>query len=195
LREALTAASNEAVTSTRAYPQETIDADVVQLRRVVVDDAPALADAVGQSLDHLRPWMPWATPEAATARAQVRFLEETTLRWEQGSDHVYAMVAPGDAGIRGVIGLHRRIGPGGIEIGYWVHVAHSGRGLGLVAATAVTAAGLALPDVQRVEIHTDEANVRSASIPARLGYRLDRLDVREPQAPGETGRLQIWIRP
>ena len=195
LRAALTAASNGAVTSILAHPPETIDGGAVQLRRVVVDDAAALADAVGQSLDHLRPWMPWATPQAATVRAQTRYLEETTARWEQGSDYVYGIGARGDPGIRGVIGLHRRIGPAGIEIGYWVHVAHAGRGLGLAAATAVTTAGLALPDVERVEIHTDEANVRSASIPTRLGYRLDRVDLRDPQAPAETGRLQIWITP
>jgi RimJ/RimL family protein N-acetyltransferase len=192
---ALAVASNGAVTSTLAHPPETIDADAVHLRRVVLDDAAALADAVGQSLDHLRPWMPWATPAAATVRAQTRFLEDTTPRWEQGADYVYVMGAPGDPSVRGVIGLHRRIGPGAIEIGYWVHVAHAGRGLGLAAATAVTTAGLALPDVERVEIHTDEANVRSASIPARLGYRLNRVDLRDPQAPGETGRLQIWITP
>jgi RimJ/RimL family protein N-acetyltransferase len=172
-----------------------VDADALQLRRVVVSDAAALAEAVRQSLDHLRPWMPWATAEAGTVDAQVRFLEDMTTQWEEGRSYVYAMGSAGDTGIRGVIGLHRRVDPGGIEIGYWVHVAHAGRGLGLAAARAVTETAFSLPDLERVEIHTDEANVRSASIPARLGYRLDRIDGREPQAPAETGRMQIWIQP
>jgi RimJ/RimL family protein N-acetyltransferase len=47
--------------------------------------------------------------------------------------------------------------------------------------------------VQRVEIHTDEANTISAAIPQRLGYRLDRIEDRVPAAPSETSRLQIWI--
>ena len=47
--------------------------------------------------------------------------------------------------------------------------------------------------MQRVEIHTDEANTISAAIPQRLGYRLDRIDERVPAAPAETGRLQIWV--
>jgi RimJ/RimL family protein N-acetyltransferase len=63
------------------------------------------------------------------------------------------------------------------------------------AAKAVTEAAEALDDVDRVEIHTDEANVRSAAIPRKLGYRLERVDVRRPEAPGESGRLQIWVRP
>ena len=40
----------------------------------------------------------------------------------------------------------------------------------------------------------DEANVRSAAIPKRLGYTLDRVETRPPEAPGETGRMQIWVR-
>jgi RimJ/RimL family protein N-acetyltransferase len=194
LRRAFGAASNGSVTATFASPPETVDAEGLQLRRVVVDDAAALAEAVGQSLDHLHPWMPWATAEAGTVDAQVRFLEDMTREWEQGRSFVYAMGAAGDTAIRGVIGLHRRVAPGGIEIGYWVHAAHAGRGLGLAAARVVTVTALSLPDIERVEIHTDEANVRSASIPARLGYHLDRVDVREPQAPAETGRIQIWIQ-
>ena len=63
------------------------------------------------------------------------------------------------------------------------------------AAKAVTEAAEALDDVDRVEIHTDEANLRSSAIPQKLGYRLDRVDVRIPEAPGECGRLQIWVRP
>ena len=95
----------------------------------------------------------------------------------------------------GIIGLHRRIGPRAVEIGYWTHVDHAGRGYMTAAAKAVTEAAEALDDVDRVEIHTDEANLRSAAIPQKLGYRLDRVDVRIPEAPGESGRLQIWVRP
>ena len=39
----------------------------------------------------------------------------------------------------------------------------------------------------------DEANVRSAAIPKRLGYTLERVERRPPEAPGETGHMQIWI--
>lgn len=183
------------MTPTLARPPEIIDAGPASLRRAVVDDAAALARAVGESLDHLRAWMPWATPRAATPEAQVEFLQEITLKWDHGTDFAYFISLPDETGIQGMIGLHRRVGPGGIEIGYWVHAAYGRRGLALAAAGAVTAAALELPDVERVEIHTDEANVRSASIPAKLGYRLDRIDCRQPQAPSETGRMQIWLRP
>ena len=69
----------------------------------------------------------------------------------------------------------------------------SRRGYATACARALTRVGLALSDVDRVEIHTDEANVISAAIPRRLGYRLDRIDERPPDAPAESGRLQIWV--
>jgi RimJ/RimL family protein N-acetyltransferase len=46
--------------------------------------------------------------------------------------------------------------------------------------------------VQRLEIRCDEANVASAAVPARLGYRLcDTVSV-PVTAPSETGRWQVW---
>ena len=47
-----------------------------------------------------------------------------------------------------------RIGPGAIELGYWVHVDFTGRGYATACARALTQAGLALSDVARVEIQS-----------------------------------------
>jgi RimJ/RimL family protein N-acetyltransferase len=47
----------------------------------------------------------------------------------------------------------------------------------------------------RVEIHCDEANVRSAAVPRRLGYRLDRIEDDRVSAPGDLGRSMIWVWP
>jgi hypothetical protein len=68
-----------------------------------------------------------------------------------------------------------------------------GHGYATACARALTQAGLALCDVVRVEVHTDEANAISAAIPRRLGYRLDRVDELPPEAPAHSGRLQIWV--
>jgi RimJ/RimL family protein N-acetyltransferase len=86
-----------------------------------------------------------------------------------------------------------RVGPGVVELGYWVHVDFTGRGYATACARALTQAGLALSGVARVEIHTDEANAISAAIPRRLGYRLDRVDELPPEAPAHSGRLQLWV--
>jgi RimJ/RimL family protein N-acetyltransferase len=174
-------------------PAEVLEIPRGVLSRISAADAEATARAVRASLDHLRPWLPWATPQAAEAQAQRQHCIEAGEQWDSGSDYVYVLRPDSSDEVIGCFGLHRRIGPGAIEIGYWVHAGFTGRGYATASARALTLAGLALPDVERVEIHTDEANKISAAIPQRLGYRLDRIDERVPAAPSETSRLQIWI--
>jgi RimJ/RimL family protein N-acetyltransferase len=191
-------------------PPERVDAGAVVLRRIRSTDAGAVAAAVAGSLDHLRPWMPWATPDSADRGNQLARVAEADEMWESGISHIYSVLTADHGTLVGEIGLHRRSGevrePEGlksapqpsrghcIEIGYWIAGSQTRRGFGTSAAAAITDVALALPGVSRVEIHCDEANTASAAIPRKLGYRLDRIEVRKPEAPGESGRLMIWAR-
>jgi RimJ/RimL family protein N-acetyltransferase len=170
-----------------------VPAGALLLRKMRRDDAVPVAAAVGASLDHLRPWMPWATPEAADHRSQLARIEEAAEMWATGTDYIYLIMVDDGATVAGTIGLHRRVGDGGIEIGYWISAEHTRRGYATAAAGALTPVALALPGVRRVEIHCDEANVPSAGVPRKLGYRLDHIEPHEPEAPGERGRRMIWV--
>lgn len=174
-------------------PAEEVRSPRLVLRRVRADDAVGIALAVGASLDYLKPWMAWATREATEPRTQLIRAAEADELWEAGSDFIYAILLPPGHTVIGEIGLHRRVGEGGIEIGYWVNARHAGRGLGTEAARMLTEVALALPGVTRAEIHCDEANLASAAIPRKLGYRLDRIDAHQPEAPGEQGRRMVWV--
>ena len=112
---------------------------------------------------------------------------------ETASDFIYSILLPPGQTVIGEIGLHRRVGEGGMEIGYWVDTRYAGRGLGTEAARMLTEVALALPGVAPAEIHCDEANLASAAIPRKLGYRLDRIDPHQPEAPGEQGRRMVWV--
>jgi RimJ/RimL family protein N-acetyltransferase len=191
----MTAASSVSPAKPFARPPEIIDAGPVVLSRNSVDEAELVATAIRDSLDHQRPWMPWAMEENATVEHQAARLAGVAAAWDAGTEFVYVARFEGDPSFVGMIGMHRRIGPRGIEIGYWAHARHAGRGYMSAAARAITEAAAALPDIDRVEIHTDEANVRSAAIPRKLGFRLDRIDSVTPDAPACTGRMQIWVNP
>jgi len=173
-------------------PAEVLEVPYVLLSRTRESDAGQLAHAVGASLDHLRRWLSWATEEAADVQAQRRRCREAETHWDSGCAYRYVL-RPGQA--EQVIGGFDlwRIGPGAVELGYWVHVDFTGRGYATACARALTQAGLALSGVARVEVHTDEANAISAAIPRRLGYRLDRVDERPPELPAHSGRVQIWV--
>jgi RimJ/RimL family protein N-acetyltransferase len=175
-------------------PPELVEVDHgVRLTRPVDADVGPWVAAVNESREHLEPWMPWArTP--ASSRSMGAYLRQVDEGWESREEFGY-LIRPrsGDAVIGGC-GLHTRRGrPGVLEIGYWVHVAHTGRGLATGTARALTATALGLGDVGSVVIRVDAANERSLGVPRRLGYRLDRTERRIPQAPGEVGQLLIWV--
>jgi ribosomal-protein-serine acetyltransferase len=172
-------------------PPELLSHGQVRLRRWRPDDADALLAAVIESQGHLRPWMPWADGYDEASAAE--YVRECDAQWASGSAFAYAVIV-GDQ-IVGSAGLHNRIGIGALEIGYWVHVDWTCRGIATEATAALTEAALALPGIDRVEIYHDAANVASGRIPAKLGYaRLGERPTRAlwPAAPGETGTDVIW---
>ena len=178
-------------------PPERIELDALTLRRSTASDAGAIASAVAANLAHLAPWMPWATPAAARLEAQQERLRETVAAWERRSDFEFVVVPRGhdDGPVLGIFALHRRIGPRAIELGYWLSHEVTGRGYATAAARALTDAALAVEDIDCAEIHCDEANARSRRVPERVGYRLDRVEDDDVEAPGEVGRSMIWTYP
>jgi RimJ/RimL family protein N-acetyltransferase len=175
-------------------PPERVDAGPVIVRRVQAGDAGAIAAAVAASLDTLRPWMPWATPAAADRANQLARVAEADHRWESGLSYTYSVLTAETGTLVGEVALHRRAGDSSVEIGYWIAAGQAGRGYGTSASAALTSVALALNGVNRVEIHCDAANAGSVAVARRLGYRLDRIEERRAEAPGESGRLMIWVR-
>lgn len=175
-------------------PPELVELDGdTYLRWSTVEDADAIARAVGESLEHLKPWMPWANAQSADAEFQRGRLRNQPQQRERGEEWQYGVYANGDDAFLGSIGLMTRRGPGTLEIGYWLHVAAGRRGLATDAARALTEVGLRVRGIERMIIACDEANARSAAIPQRLGYALERVEQRAPEAPGESGRVQLWV--
>src|ERR1700732_4740627 len=137
-------------------PDDLIEHGPVTLRRPRADDLDAVFQAVTESLDHLRPWMPWAA--TYTRASAAGFLAKSARDWADGNEYNYAIIT--DDVLVGGCGLMGRIGPGGLEIGYWVHRAWTRRGLATAASAALVEAAFRLPSVDRIEIVHDELTVR-----------------------------------
>lgn len=162
------------------------------LRRHAAHDLDALHAAIEESRDHLRPWMPWADQ---TRIETASFLAGAVESWTARREFGYLIVDATDGAVLGGCGLHDRLGPEALEIGYWRRAGANGRGVVTAAVRALTAAALAEPDITRVEIHCDEANQASAAVARRAGYRLVRIDDVPVRAPAELGRQMIWGSP
>lgn len=155
------------------------------------DDAEALAVAITTSLDHLRPWMPWAEFEPLPIEDRRKLIAEWEKEWQSGSDVIFGVFRDGTP--IGGCGLHRRLGTDGLEIGYWIHVDHTGRGYATEVSAALADLAFSVHGVTRVEIHHDRANVASEGVPRALGYELVAERADEITAPGEAGFDCTWV--
>ena len=171
------------------------------LRPWSVDDAPALAAAVADSVEHLRPWMEWIAAEPQTVAQRRRWIAQCERDRAAGGALVLGAFAGAGAGVAGGCGLHQRLGSGGLEIGYWIHPGFLRRGLATAASRLLTSAAFRLPGISFVEIHHDKANVASGGVPRKLGFELVGETPEPPTAPGEMGiecrwRIErdVWLR-
>ena len=171
-----------------ASPDEVIERGDVTLRRYRADDLDAVLQAVTDSVDHLCPWMPWAASYDRASAAG--FLAKTAQEWADGTAYGYAITTGGV--LAGGCSLMARIGPGGLEIGYWVHRASTRRGLATAASAALVQQAFRRPDIERVEIVHDELNVASGGVPRKLGFtEVGRRPI-DPPSPAGTGVGVIW---
>jgi len=148
----------------------------IETERLVVrcwqpTDAAALKDALDSSLEHLRPWLPWAREEPKPLAEKAELLRSFRGMFDLDQDHIYGILARDESRVLGGSGLHSRLTDDAREIGYWLRADAEGRGYMTEAVSAITLVGFELCDLGRIEIRCHPDNVRSAAIPRRLGYQ------------------------
>jgi RimJ/RimL family protein N-acetyltransferase len=153
-------------------PPDRIVTDRLVIRRWAETDAELARSAIASSVDHLRPWMPWAFDEPKSLEETIARIRNDQVRFDSGTDFTVAIFDANETQILGACGLHRRIGEGGLEIGYWIRADRINRGLATEASRALTTAALTLPGISRVQIHCDPNNVASSRVPEKLGFRM-----------------------
>ena len=157
------------------------------LRRVSATYAVALSAAVAQSLPELRLFMDWAQTDPTEPVDFADFLEASDREWVEDKAYGYHVFSAEADELIGGCGLMRRLGPGAIEIGYWIRSDHTGNGLATEAATILVEAAWGLEDVCRIVIRHDTANGASGRVAEKLGFQeVDRVAV-EVTAVGESG--------
>ncbi|MBT2289697.1 GNAT family N-acetyltransferase [Paenibacillus albidus] len=143
------------------------------IRAPLWGDGAAVNQAVTESIEELRPWMPWAKSlptleesEVNIRRSRLQFLERTDLRLLLFHKETGELV--------GGSGLHRfdwhaRT----FEIGYWVRTSYSRQGYITEAVEAITQYAIHELAANRVEIRCDARNLQSAAVAERSGFLLE----------------------
>jgi RimJ/RimL family protein N-acetyltransferase len=150
---------------------EELRGDIVLVRPYRPEDAPLIYEAIVESRDHLRPWMPWADTHQAVEES-LDWINRVRANWITRTDMAIAMFDAADPSrYVGGTGLHPRDwSVPYFEIGYWVRVTATGRGYVTEAVKLLTRFALEVLDAQRVEIRCDERNTPSANVARRAGF-------------------------
>ncbi|MGW5382428.1 GNAT family N-acetyltransferase [Nocardia sp. NPDC003963] len=172
-------------------PPQRIDLGDLLVRRWEAADITAQLEAINTSFDHLHPWMPWL-PTPRTFDEQ-RAYNDAATGWPPSDGQFGFGIFDSDGVLLGAIGLHDRVGPATLEIGYWCHISHTGRGVITRAVAALTEVALRLPGIEQVQIRCDATNERSAAVPRRLGYRLACTEPRAVSAPADSGQGLLFV--
>jgi RimJ/RimL family protein N-acetyltransferase len=133
-------------------------------------DAPLLKTAIDESLDHLRPWMPWANHEPQELQTKIDRLRQWRANFDLDQDYFYGIFDIEEQRVLGGTGLHTRVGANAREIGYWIHKDFINKGLATENSSALTRVAFEVDLVERIEIHCDPTNTRSAAVPSKLGF-------------------------
>lgn len=174
-------------------PPERIESERLLIRCWHPHDAPIFKDALDSSLPELQRWIPWAMNEPSPIDVLEDRLSGYRDDFFTGRSALFALMDPDETEVLGGVGLYRRIGPGALEIGYWVRSDQAGQGLATEAAQAMTDVGFMLTGIERMEIHCDPLNRPSITVPEKLGYEL--VETLVDHAVGPTGvprDTMIW---
>ena len=139
-------------------------------------------EAISESINELRPWMPWAQTTQSVAETET-FARESALRFRNREELPLALFRKRDGFYVGNSGLHRiDWDVPRFEIGYWVRTSLQGNGYITEAVNGITKFAFEQLQAERMEIRCDARNERSAAVARRAGYVLEARLRRESRA-------------
>lgn len=169
-----------------------IETNRLIIRCYQMEDAPMLSDAITRSLDHLRPWMPWAKSQP-TPESTIKLLKLFHETFYLGQDYFFGIFNKTETELIGSTGLHTRIGAHAREIGYWINVAHTRQGYAKETVTALIKIGFTIEKLERIEIRCDPNNIISQKIPKALGFKnIATIKNNETDVNGQPRDTMIW---
>lgn len=138
------------------------------LRPHRASDFDELWEAIQQSKERLRPWLPFADQTQDDLRA---WLTRAEAHWITRDTLSCAIVDRATGRIAGNIGLMVRDWEiGYFEIGYWLRDGATGKGFMTEAVHLISDFAFDHLWANRIEICCDARNTASASVPRRLGF-------------------------
>lgn len=155
----------------KTFPNS-IECDRVLLRKHQLDVAPTMFGYVERDRERLRQFLPWVD-STKTIQDEIEYIKMTHEKWDKFELFDYGIfnrdtdTYMGNVGVHTIAWIHERC-----ELGYWILGDFEGKGFMSDAVSGLEKTCFEM-GFNRVEIRCSSLNRRSASVPRKLGYRLE----------------------
>lgn len=152
--------------------RENILSERIALKRATfnVETAERIYATIDKCRNVFSPWLGWVE-ETHSPENILKFLEKVNVDWDNNAQFVYEIyIGKKFIGLISVINVawqHKRA-----EIGYWLDTDYTGKGY-MSEAVALIEKELFDNDFNRIVIHTDVLNQRSANVAIKAGYKFE----------------------
>ena len=154
------------------YPFELLT-DRLTIRSPAIGDAPQLREAIAESIEDLKHWMPWADHVPTPAEAK-RNCARAARNFRNGTDFRLHLFLKETGVFVGGSGFHRVVWSiPKFEIGYWIRQSCRDKGYVTEAVEEIARFAFDRLGVKRVEIRTSARNIKSWRVAERLGFTLE----------------------
>lgn len=152
---------------------ESFESSRLLIRAPLFGDGAAVHEAVLESLDELRPWMPWANIAPTIEESEIS-IRKSRLEFLGRTDFRLLLFHKETGQLVGSSGLHRMDWQArSFEIGYWVRTSYAGQGYITEAVEAIANFAVQVLEANRIEIRCDARNKKSAKVAERGGFTLE----------------------
>jgi RimJ/RimL family protein N-acetyltransferase len=147
------------------------------LRSYQAGDGARVSEAVNASYEHLKTFLPWATPQQSVELSE-RLSREFRGKWLTAQDFVIGIWEPDESRLLGGCGYHLR--EGGLElcnaeIGMWIRADAAGRGLGTAVLQSLLRWGFSEWPWLRLSWRCSSANRASQRTAEKAGLQREGL--------------------
>lgn len=170
--------------------------DTVELIGPSLEIAEDIRDALSESYELHKTYLPWAVPIPAIEEVCSNMQKALKNFETHETEYRFFIRRLADRRIVGCVGLHiRDIANGHYEIGYWVRGSEQGkgyisRGVRLIENYAVEEARATL-----IRIVTAESNMASRKVAERTGYQLEKVvESNRKLSTGDMDRTYVYCK-
>ena len=157
--------------------------DALEIRCYRPEDVSQFRELVERNREHLRPFMEWIDSFSGNDQELLDLLLGFRGRCDLAQDYTFGIFHRDDDRFIGGTGLHPRVGPNALEIGYWIGHPYVRRGYASQVVRMLTRVALERMGAARVEIHIHTDNLASMGVPEPQGFRREGLR-----------RSRLWLR-